>query len=81
LEVVVELVDGAPVRESGVAESGGEAGQVFDVGPVLGAGLLGEGDEQVGCGIQLEVAEVGFDLLVETHADTSPPLTASTVTA
>ena len=78
LELVVEVVDGAPVREPRVAQPGGEAsvavgggllgdqsGEELDVGPVVGAGLLGEGGEHAGSGVQFEVAEVGFDLFVE----------------
>ncbi len=86
LELVVEVLNGAPVREFGVTQSGGEApvavccclfgdetGEELDVGPVLGFGLLGEGREHAGGGIEFEVAEVGFDLFIDTHADTSTP--------
>ena len=85
LELEVEVVDAAPVREPRVTQPGGEAtvsvgggllgdesGEELDVGPVFGAGLFGEGGEHAGGGVQLEVAEVGFDLFVEAHADTSP---------
>ena len=42
------------------------------MGPVLQLGLLGEHRERAGGGVEFEVAEVGFDLFVDAHADTSP---------
>jgi len=94
LELVVEVVDAAPVREPCVTRPGGEApvaigggllgdqpGEELDVGPVDGLGLLGEGGEHARGGVQLQVAEVDFDLFVETHADTSPSSLSSIVMA
>jgi beta-glucosidase len=52
-----------------------EAGEVFDVGPAVAASLLGEGGEHVRGGVEFEVAEIGFDLLVKTaHADSPPSM-------
>ena len=40
-------------------------------------GFLGEGGEHAGGGVQLEVAEVGFDLFVEAaHADSSASMSS-----
>jgi hypothetical protein len=36
-------------------------------------GFFGEGGEHAGGGVEFEVAEVGFDLFIDTHADTSTP--------
>jgi hypothetical protein len=41
-------------------------GQELDVGPVVAAGVL-EGGEALGGPVELEVAEVVFDLFVDTH--------------
>src|SRR5690606_8020384 len=92
LELVVEVVDAAPVREPRVTQPGSqpavsvgggllgdESGEELDVGPVLDLRFLGEGGKDAGGGVQLEVAEVGFDLLVEAHADTSPSMVSSPV--
>ena len=78
LEVEVEVVDAALEREAGVAHpcceapvavrgglGGDEPGEELDVGPVLGAGLLGEGREAAGGRVEAQVAQVGLDLLVE----------------
>jgi hypothetical protein len=78
LELVVEVVDAAPVREPRVTQSGrqpaipvggcllgDESGEELDVRPVLGAGLVGERREHACSSVQLQVAEVGFDLFVE----------------
>lgn len=45
--------------------------EVLDVGPVVGAGLFGERGEDLAGTVQLEVAEIVFDLLIQpdgTHA-------------
>lgn len=81
LEREVELGDGLAEREPGVAQPGVEAsvaggvglfgdepGQEVDVGPVVVAGVLGEGREALDRAVQLEVAEVVFDLFVDAHA-------------
>ena len=86
LELEVEVGDPAPVGEPGVAQSGGEAavavggglfgdepGEELDMRPLVGAGLFGEGGERRPSGVQAEVAEVGFDLLVEAGAHASSP--------
>ncbi len=97
LELVVEVVDAAPVGELGVTQTGGEApvsirgcligdeaGEELDVGPVLALCFFGKGGEHAGGGVQLEVAEVGFDLFIDTHADastpSSPPISGSITT-
>ncbi len=77
----VEVLDGLGEREPGVAQRGGEppvAGRVgllrdesceeLDMGPVLGPGGLGEGWEALGCPVELEVAEVVFDLVLDAHS-------------
>ena len=58
-EAAVAGVDGLLVQEPG---------QELDVGPPLGAGVLREGGEDLGGAVQLQVAEVGLDLLVEPGA-------------
>jgi hypothetical protein len=76
LEPEVELGDGPAEREPRVARPGGEspvaggvglfgdeAGEELDAGPVVGAGGLGERREALGGRVELEVAEVVFDLL------------------
>ncbi len=73
LEVEIEVGDAAVEREAGVAHpcgqpavsvrgglDGDEAGEVVDVGPVLGPSLLGEGGEGSGSGVEFEVAEIAL---------------------
>jgi hypothetical protein len=50
---------------------GDESGEELDVRPVLEFRLLGEGGEHACGGVQVEVAEVGFDLFVEAAHPTS----------
>jgi hypothetical protein len=90
LELVVEVVDAAPVRESRVTQPGREATisigggllgdesrKELDVGPVVGFRLLGEGGEHARSSVQLQVAEVGLDLFVEAAHPTSSASTSS----
>jgi hypothetical protein len=80
LELEVELGDGLAEREPGVAQPrreapvaggvglfGDQAAEELDVGPVVAAGVLGEGGEHFGGAVELEVAEVVFDLFVDAH--------------
>jgi len=79
LEVEVELVQGAPGGEVGeakprghpaVAGGGGllgeEFGQELGVGEPVGAGPVQQGRQQLGRADQLEVAEVVFELLIQS---------------
>jgi hypothetical protein len=81
-----EVLDPSPVGKSGVAQAGGEAavaiggglfgdeaGEELDMRPAVGACLFGEQFERPGRGVEVEVAEVGFDLLVEAAAHRSRP--------
>ncbi len=65
-----------PRRQAPVPIGGGllgdESCQEVDVGPVLESCLFGQGGERCLRGGEVEVAEVGFDLFVETHAITPP---------
>jgi hypothetical protein len=46
---------------------GDQAAEELDVGPVVAAGIFGEGGEHFGGAVELEVAEVVFDLFVDAH--------------
>src|SRR5690606_22329499 len=73
------------VQETGLAHSGGEApvavrgglladepSEELDVRPVVCPGLFSERGEAAGGGVEIEVAEIGLDLLVETGHASSP---------
>ena len=85
LELEIELRDGLAEREAGVAQPGREApvaggvgllgdqaGEELDVGPVVAAGVLGERREHLAGPVELQVAEVVFDLLIDAHAPAPP---------
>jgi hypothetical protein len=78
LELKVEVGQGAPERETGKTQSGGQLavergvglladdpGQVLDVAPFSGLGLLGQEGEAFGRAQQAEIAQVVFELLIE----------------
>ena len=81
LELEVEVLDGLVERELRVAQPGCEApvagvdgllveesGQELDVGPLVLVGVFGEGGEDLRGSVELQVAEVGLDLLIESAA-------------
>ena len=81
LEGEVELVDGLAGGEAREPQPGGQASvagggalggdhvrQVDHRWPVLGHGLLGQGGEALGRGVETEVAEVVLELLVGRRA-------------
>jgi hypothetical protein len=51
---------------------GDESGEELDVAQVVGAGVLGERGEHLDGTVQLQVAEIVFDLLVDTGHARSP---------
>ena len=52
----------------GVGLLGDQPGEEVDVGPLSGAGVLGEGGEHLGGPVQLQVAEVVLDLFVDAQS-------------
>ena len=59
-------------RPSGGSVGGGlfgdEPGEELDMRPVVGAGFFGEQRERRASSVEMEVAEIGLDLLVEPGA-------------